>query len=446
MIICKKNFINKIREVIQQEINNFYSENNKEIEILEKQNLIYQNLNQIENNLNILLKFQILQSIDPDLFNNFKIHLWNKIDEPLKKALSRRWSFDEDILQIKNLFAKEIENLNDKLFLTGGIPFLDRIEIYKKLSDFGTYNSDVCQIKYLYTLLIGRKFDVVEPIIEKFSENDYISMDLTLLLRIIGFYRLKQNDDKAWELLEIYIKKAGTDNIPHWLAVADLAWKHGITNSRIEKAHLVYEEIRKNEDKEYLKNYLQNKSIAIVGNGPQELGKNSGKEIDSHDVVVRFNLFSLDDKYKKDYGTKTNIWCVVPLLQFTLPNNYVKDILIICHDIYMNYIYSENQDNMEIYYNQMQKGVKLCAYSDYIIKHFQDYINTPSTGFTILSWLKYLNSNITIKNVYGFSFKDEVISDFVDYTFKHKETVSYTEHSLLIEKDILKKIFNGEIK
>ncbi|MCL2704748.1 MAG: glycosyltransferase family 29 protein [Spirochaetaceae bacterium] len=49
------------------------------------------------------------------------------------------------------------------------------------------------------------------------------------------------------------------------------------------------------------------KSIAIVGNGPQQIGKGTGKEIDTHDIVIRFNNFKIAG-YENDYGTRTDIW------------------------------------------------------------------------------------------------------------------------------------------
>lgn len=46
------------------------------------------------------------------------------------------------------------------------------------------------------------------------------------------------------------------------------------------------------------------KSIAVVGNGPCELGQCRGYEIDEHDYVIRFNNYKIDG-YQEDYGSKT---------------------------------------------------------------------------------------------------------------------------------------------
>ncbi len=49
-------------------------------------------------------------------------------------------------------------------------------------------------------------------------------------------------------------------------------------------------------------------SLCIVGNSPCELGSNNGAKIDAYDLVIRFNNFSVEKPFEKDYGTKTNIW------------------------------------------------------------------------------------------------------------------------------------------
>jgi Capsule polysaccharide biosynthesis protein len=52
--------------------------------------------------------------------------------------------------------------------------------------------------------------------------------------------------------------------------------------------------------------------IAIVGNGPQELGRGRGAEIDSHKMVVRFNTYSTSFPQSHDYGGKTDLWVRMP--------------------------------------------------------------------------------------------------------------------------------------
>ena len=51
----------------------------------------------------------------------------------------------------------------------------------------------------------------------------------------------------------------------------------------------------------------QTRSIAIVGNSPCELGSGKGPLIDAHDMVARFNRFSVEGEFARDYGRKCTI-------------------------------------------------------------------------------------------------------------------------------------------
>lgn len=59
-----------------------------------------------------------------------------------------------------------------------------------------------------------------------------------------------------------------------------------------------------------LRQLIDNKSVAIVGNAKKLLNQSYGKDIDSHDVVIRINkgfTLSKDVRYEKTHGNKTNI-------------------------------------------------------------------------------------------------------------------------------------------
>ena len=69
---------------------------------------------------------------------------------------------------------------------------------------------------------------------------------------------------------------------------------------------------------EKLKKYLEGKTVALVGPAPYMLGQSNGKDIDSHDVVVRIQHGIPNTK---DYGTKTDI------VQSCLNSNYGPPLL-----------------------------------------------------------------------------------------------------------------------
>ena len=52
---------------------------------------------------------------------------------------------------------------------------------------------------------------------------------------------------------------------------------------------------------------LENKTVAIVGPAPHLTGGGDGELIDSYDIVLRPNQFSVPDNLKKDYGSRTDI-------------------------------------------------------------------------------------------------------------------------------------------
>lgn len=56
-----------------------------------------------------------------------------------------------------------------------------------------------------------------------------------------------------------------------------------------------------------LADIIRGKTLAIVGNGPTELGAGHGPEIDAADLVVRFKEYKLGG-FQADYGTRTDLW------------------------------------------------------------------------------------------------------------------------------------------
>jgi len=58
-------------------------------------------------------------------------------------------------------------------------------------------------------------------------------------------------------------------------------------------------------------NIFKDKKIAIVGNSPSLKNSKKGTQIDSYDIVVRFNDSVIyTPKFKEDYGSKTDVWSI----------------------------------------------------------------------------------------------------------------------------------------
>ncbi len=56
----------------------------------------------------------------------------------------------------------------------------------------------------------------------------------------------------------------------------------------------------------------QSATVAVVGNSPDLLGQEKGEEIDSHDLVVRFNKISAETAQQAHTGKRTDIWVMSP--------------------------------------------------------------------------------------------------------------------------------------
>ena len=174
-----------------------------------------------------------------------------------------------------------------------------------------------------------------------------------------------------------------------------------------EKNSAIFDFFNKQEFSEFIKG----KSIAVVGNGPQELGTNHGCEIDSHDIVIRFNFFE-NNKYKQDYGTKTDLW----IINFEAMNRIKPSMRA------SNVMFKLTEKTGFFDYRILQKWQKYYKksfYMDYVdIKVAQETLKkrySPTLGFCIA--IKLFKEIGSLKNVdfYGFSFLEDTYKPLKHY-------------------------------
>ena len=149
------------------------------------------------------------------------------------------------------------------------------------------------------------------------------------------------------------------------------------------------------------------KSIAIVANGGSITDRKLGKAIDSHHFVVRFNNFNISDEHKEYTGQKVNIWsntfhfdiidrpinipilCPVPINR--PPYNRIYGIE---HDLMNKNLSKTKFIPVEIF-------EELCGLMPiHPVKRRKD----PSSGLSIIFWLKKIGFNISHENLFGFDF------------------------------------------
>lgn len=151
---------------------------------------------------------------------------------------------------------------------------------------------------------------------------------------------------------------------------------------------------------------IENKfSYCVVGNSPCELGTNNGKKIDSHNIVFRFNDFSLNPKFQNDYGSKKNAWVrgTNDKLVYTMEQKkrHLKkfDLIILRAKDKRNEGFRRYCDEGGIRYYVLPLKNELELTSE--------LGSCPSTGLLFLFNLKKITGIISRDQIFGFSFCEE---------------------------------------
>lgn len=112
--------------------------------------------------------------------------------------------------------------------------------------------------------------------------------------------------DTALRILSRYAAKFDPDGIAQVLPLARLARDAGLRSAAIDRAAAVTDVLTAGRGADRLRALVAEGTVAVVGNGPGNLGTGRGAEIDAHDVVIRFN--NHPEGYEQDYGSRTDVW------------------------------------------------------------------------------------------------------------------------------------------
>ena len=187
-------------------------------------------------------------------------------------------------------------------------------------------------------------------------------------------------------------------------------------------SYIVTVHLRKHRADNFLKDIVNGKSIAIVGNGPQQIGKNTGNEIDSADIVIRFNEFEITG-YEKDYGEKVDIWFVGGFGKYNKEYYFEtakKAKIIVCRTIAKNL---KNMENINFRYKCIcDESINLTLFpEEFSKKDFKDLLGNdigPTTGALAIAYILLHLKPKSLK-FYGFSFLDTPIKDINPHLAYH---------------------------
>ena len=232
------------------------------------------------------------------------------------------------------------------------------------------------------------------------------------------FYILALNDvgrkTEMESLLSKFIQIYGINNVHSYLPFAKLALTYSFSSDLIKKFAYIMEVINKDSYKEQIHKILINKTIAVVGNCISNLENKNGKEIDSHDIVIRFNNYQIEG-FQDYVGTKTNIWAYNGSDVKDLSDINQYDFIFISSNVMFKMI----DQNIENIYNLLQRVPnKIVFYPVSYLNELLRHINHWTTTGTYL--LYSLIKEGFIPNRYGFQDpnKEYVANYFLPQTGK----------------------------
>lgn len=273
----------------------------------------------------------------------------------------------------------------------------------------------------LYDQYLRMDIDKLYPVYhEEFLQSDILHDENDwFYLTYLCILLYKKQYKTAEKVLIAYVSGVnGLKHIEQFLPVADLAEKMGYTNERILKAALVFRALEKRKTK--FQKFIRGKTVALVGNGPSELGKGKGSEIDAHDIVIRMNNYQTKG-HETDYGSKTDVWVRGwggdDLLDYTSKNKYL--FAGVSGNYYFIPLYYDFQLDI-LYRDLIERKIETGYISCDLYAELRQTVDIhPSTGFAILYNL--LRSKCQKINLYGFSFLQEKSDGYATHYFNDRD-------------------------
>ena len=389
------------------------------------------------------------------LLNIFIEHV-KRIDDikicevPVKFIEENKFSF------LQRLFSVTNEGYH-KIIMILGMKFKFRNKYKELKSEIGNLNQRLSEAYNIIHEMQKMEFETANwvwrtygPSDELFARLEYLAQspyqwnvqDSKIWLVYISCLLEKGKKEQALNALVKYASRYQYKDIERYLLVAQFAYMNNLRNEEIDKANFVYQKLEENRKNNVLAKLLENKTIAIVGNGPSEIGKSNGKEIDSHDIVIRFNNYRTDG-FEADYGSKTDIWA-----RGSGGNDVIdrkqKYQLVTWEADYSHWrvLY----DYLDIMYRQV-KGGQLIYNFDYdchLSLRNASGIDFPTTGLVLIWDIYQKLGSLDNVDFYGFSFCQDMPDRYATHYFNDRtkeESIMRSEvHRIDKEAEFLKRL------
>lgn len=389
------------------------------------------------------------------LLNIFIEHV-KRIDDIKICEVPVKFIEENKISFLQRLFSVTNEGYH-KIIMILGMKFKFRNKYKELKSEIGNLNQRLSEAYNIIHELQKMEFETANwvwrtygPSDELFARLEYLAQspyqwnvqDSKIWLVYISCLLEKGKKEQALNALVKYASRYQYKDIERYLLVAQFAYMNNLRNEEIDKANFVYQKLEENRKNNVLAKLLENKTIAIVGNGPSEIGKSKGKEIDSHDIVIRFNNYRTDG-FEADYGSKTDIWA-----RGSGGNDVIdrkqKYQLVTWEADYTHWrvLY----DYLDIMYRQV-KGGQLIYNFDYdchLSLRNASGIDFPTTGLVLIWDIYQKLGSLDNVDFYGFSFCQDMPDRYATHYFNDRtkeEAIMRSEvHRIDKEAEFLKRL------
>jgi hypothetical protein len=178
------------------------------------------------------------------------------------------------------------------------------------------------------------------------------------------------------------------------------------------------------------------KSVAVVGNSPCEVGGGKGPQIDSHDIVLRFNTGTVDRTFRPDYGTRTDyVVCNLGRISGLDPH-----IPTLRGAIVANLTSEQNRDLFELIQAVSANGLAIGTIPAPDVAQLRRALGAdPSSGIGLCYSLAKARGSGDGLSFYGFGFVDQIGPEARSASYVVAKTPSY-QHNWTGEAQVFARI------
>jgi glycosyltransferase involved in cell wall biosynthesis len=173
-------------------------------------------------------------------------------------------------------------------------------------------------------------------------------------------------------------------------------------------------------------NYIKGKSIAIVG--PVDSGLNLGEEIDSYDVVLRFNYMGMSAFSKSSFGERTDISFYIS--QLLLRNNIDTKTVTFMNKLDWIIVDTEHKES-DVCFSGVKRPLRQRFYAGH--PHINPFFKGTPSGIQRaimdllrfdIGKLKVFNTNLFLENNYAKAYKSHGKSGIDYFNFIRHDPLS----------------------